>query len=93
MMNRYRHAWTDQLALRENRVVDTTINASLQNGTAFFASTSLIALGGVLTLTRSTDEVLTLVSTLPFGMQTTRTTWEIKLNLNSAGPILASSRA
>jgi uncharacterized membrane protein len=32
---------------RDNRVVDTTINASLQNGTAFFASTSLIALGSV----------------------------------------------
>ncbi|ACL56879.1 DUF599 domain-containing protein [Methylobacterium nodulans] len=79
IMNRYRHAWTDQLAMRENRVVDTTINASLQNGTAFFASTSLIALGSVLTLTRSADDVLTLFATLPFGMQTTRTTWEIKV--------------
>jgi uncharacterized membrane protein len=79
MMNRYRHAWTDQLAVRDNRVVDTTINASLQNGTAFFASTSLIALGSVLTLTRSADDVLTLFSTLPFGMQTTRVTWEIKV--------------
>ncbi|WP_407520084.1 DUF599 domain-containing protein [Methylobacterium oryzisoli] len=79
MMNRYRHAWTDQLAVRDNRVVDTTINASLQNGTAFFASTSLIALGSVLTLTRSSDDVLTLFSTLPFGMQTTRVTWEIKV--------------
>ncbi|WP_018262836.1 DUF599 domain-containing protein [Methylobacterium sp. WSM2598] len=79
MMNLYRHAWTEQLELRENRVVDTTINASLQNGTAFFASTSLIALGSVLTLTRSADDVLTLFSTLPFGMQTTRTTWEIKV--------------
>ncbi|WFT83527.1 MULTISPECIES: DUF599 domain-containing protein [unclassified Methylobacterium] len=79
MMNRYRHAWAEQIATREIRVVDTTINASLQNGTAFFASTSLIALGSVLTLTRSTDEVLTLFSTLPFGMQTTRATWEIKV--------------
>ncbi len=79
IMNRYRHAWTEQLAARELRVVDTLVNASLQNGTAFFASTSLIALGSVLTLTRSTDEVLTLFSTLPLGIQTTRTTWEIKL--------------
>ncbi|MGY2053165.1 DUF599 domain-containing protein [Methylobacterium sp. JK268] len=79
MMNRYRHAWTEQLAVRENRVVDTTINASLQNGTAFFASTSLIALGSVLTLTRSADDVLTLFSTLPFGMLTTRATWEVKV--------------
>ncbi len=26
MMNRYRHAWADQQIVRENRVVDTTIN-------------------------------------------------------------------
>ena len=52
IMNAQRAEWTRQLIGRDNRVVDTTINASLQNGTAFFASTSLIALGGVLTLSR-----------------------------------------
>jgi hypothetical protein len=31
---------------REARMVDMQIMASLQNGTAFFASTSLIAIGG-----------------------------------------------
>ena len=43
---------------REMRMVDAQIVAALQNGTAFFASTSLIAIGGALTLMRSTDEVL-----------------------------------
>ncbi|WP_336488581.1 DUF599 domain-containing protein [Methylobacterium nigriterrae] len=79
IMNGQREVWARQMLVRENRVVDTTINASLQNGTAFFASTSLIALGGVLTLSRSGDEVLTLFGTLPFGAVTTRATWEIKV--------------
>jgi uncharacterized membrane protein len=51
----------------------------LQNGTAFFASTSLIAVGGTLTLFRSTDDLLQLVSQLPFGIVTTRLQWEAKL--------------
>jgi len=79
IMNRQRRAWTEQMIGRDNRVVDTTINASLQNGTAFFASTSLIALGSVLTLSRSGDDVLTLFGSLPFGSITSRTTWEIKV--------------
>ncbi len=79
IMNRQREVWAEQLIHRDNRVVDTTINASLQNGTAFFASTSLIALGGVLTLSRSGDDVLTLFGALPFGAVATRTTWEIKV--------------
>ncbi len=46
-MDRHRENWARQVVVRDNRVVDTQINASLQNGTAFFASTSLIALGSV----------------------------------------------
>ncbi|GJD38522.1 DUF599 domain-containing protein [Methylobacterium bullatum] len=79
IMNRQREEWSRQLTVRDNRVVDTTINASLQNGTAFFASTSLIALGGVLTLSRSGNDVLTLFGALPFGAIATRVTWEIKV--------------
>ena len=79
IMNRQRRKWAIEMIGRDNRVVDTTINTSLQNGTAFFASTSLIALGSVLTLSRSGDDVLNLFSQLPFGSTTTRATWEIKV--------------
>src|SRR3954454_20359964 len=49
-MNRYREVWVRRLLDRDARMVDMQIMASLQNGTAFFASTSLIALGGALAL-------------------------------------------
>jgi len=54
-------------------MVDMQIMASLQNGTAFFASTSLLAIGGALTLMRSTGDVISVVEALPFGIVTTPT--------------------
>ena len=77
-MNLYREVWMEQLLLRENRIVDTTVMASLQNGTAFFASTSLFAIGGVLALFQGTDVALTLFGDLPFGVATTRLGFEAK---------------
>ena len=52
--------------------------AALQNGTAFFASTSLIAIGGALTLLRSSDVILEVVAALPFGVKMTPVQWEAK---------------
>jgi uncharacterized membrane protein len=78
-MHAYRDGWMQQMLRRDMRMVDAQIMASLQNGTAFFASTSLIAVGGTLTILRSTDDLITIVSTLPFGVQTTRMLWEIKV--------------
>jgi uncharacterized membrane protein len=77
-MHRYREVWMRRTLGREARMVDMQIMASLQNGTAFFASTTLLAIGGALTLMRSTGEVLTVVATLPFGIVTTSAQWEAK---------------
>jgi uncharacterized membrane protein len=77
-MNHYREVWMRRMLARDMRMVDMQIMAALQNGTAFFASTSLIALGGTLTLLRSTEEILNVMATLPGGLPTTRTLWEMK---------------
>ena len=77
-MNRYRDVWMFQMLGREMRMVDAQIVAALQNGTAFFASTSLIAIGGALTLLRSTDEILQVIAALPFGIRSTAMQWEAK---------------
>jgi uncharacterized membrane protein len=79
LMDRYREVWIRRMLERDMRMVDMQIMAALQNGTAFFASTSLIAIGGALTLLRSPDEVLTVLATLPFSIETTRTQWEAKV--------------
>ena len=77
-MHRFRDVWMTQMLGREMRMVDAQIVAALQNGTAFFASTSLIAVGGALTLLRSTDELLQVVGTMPFGVKSTTMQWEAK---------------
>jgi len=78
-MDHYRATWMQRMLAREVRMVDTQIMASLQNGTAFFASTSLLAVGGALTLIRSTDEVLSVIAQLPLGIPVTRGLWEAKI--------------
>ena len=78
-MNAQRMLWMEQMSHREVRIVDTAVMASLQNGTAFFASTSLIMLGGAAALLRSTDDVLKVFADLPFGLVTARGLWELKI--------------
>src|SRR5205809_5069302 len=67
-MNVYREVWIRRLLERETRMVDMQIMTSLQNGTAFFASTSLLAIGGALALLRATNEALAVLGVLPIDI-------------------------
>jgi uncharacterized membrane protein len=78
IMNRYRETWMRRMLVREQRMVDMQIMAALQNGTAFFATTSLFAIGGTLTILRASDEMIAIASHLPLGIQTSRGLWEAK---------------
>jgi uncharacterized membrane protein len=77
-MNVYREVWIRRLLDREARMVDMQIMASLQNGTAFFASTSLLAVGGALALLRATNEALAVLGALPIDLSPSPALWEIK---------------
>jgi uncharacterized membrane protein len=78
-MHRYREAWMREMLHRDMRLVDGQIMGSLQNGTAFFASTSLIAVGGVLALLRASQDVMEILAALPFGIRTTPGVLETKI--------------
>ncbi len=77
-MNQFREVWIRRMLDRDARMTDMQIMAALQNGTAFFASTSLLAVGGSLTLLRSPDELLTVVAALPLGAPVERSLWDLK---------------
>jgi uncharacterized membrane protein len=77
-MNAYREVWMRRLLEREVRMVDTQIMASLQNGTAFFASTTLLAIGGSLALLRATSDAIAVLTLLPFGAPPAPVLWEVK---------------
>jgi hypothetical protein len=77
-MHAYREIWIRRMLERQTRMVDTQIMASLQNGTAFFASTSLLAVGGGLALLRSTSEALAVLRELPIDLSPSPALWETK---------------
>jgi uncharacterized membrane protein len=78
-MHRYREEWMREMLRRDMRMVDGQIMGSLQNGTAFFASTTLLAIGGVLALLRASQDVMEMFAALPFGIRTTPGVLETKI--------------
>ena len=54
MMAEVRREWMQEFLRRDNRIFDAQIIASLRQGTAFMASTALLAVGGVLALIGNT---------------------------------------
>jgi uncharacterized membrane protein len=77
-MHAYREIWMRRMLEREARMLDMQVMASLQNGTAFFASTSLLAVGGALALLRSTNDALAVMHALPIDLSPSPALWEIK---------------
>jgi uncharacterized membrane protein len=77
-MHAYRERWIRRVLERDARMVDMQIMISLQTGTAFFASTSLLAIGAGLALMRSTDDALAVLSKLPVDLSPTPALWEMK---------------
>jgi len=78
-MNRQRQKWFRVMASRELRMIDTSIMLSLQQGTAFFASSSLIALGGCFALLRTPDAALSILDDLPYAGGRSRELFEVKM--------------
>lgn len=66
-MDHQRRQWMRTMLHRDLRMVDTSIMSGLQNGTAFFASTSLIAIGGCFALLKSSDQVHAVLQDLAIG--------------------------
>lgn len=77
-MNRQRVVWMEAMLQREIRIVDTAIIGGLQNGTAFFASTSLLAIGAAFALLTNAERGLELFGHLPFTDRGSVTAWEFK---------------
>jgi uncharacterized membrane protein len=77
-MHIYREVWIRNLLNRETRMVDMQIMSSLQNGTAFFASSSLIAIGGGLALLHATNDALAILRALPIDLSPSPALWEVK---------------
>jgi uncharacterized membrane protein len=89
LMNRERGRWMNTMMTRELRVIDTSVLAGLQAGTAFFASTSVFAIGGCFALMNASDQVVSVFRDLPVALPSSRTMFETK----TAGLLLIYSYA
>jgi uncharacterized membrane protein len=77
----FRRQWLMNMVGREVRMIDTLIQGNLLNGVAFFASTTLLFLGGLLTVLGATDQAAEVVGHLPFTPKISRAVWELKILL------------
>ncbi|WP_108482881.1 DUF599 domain-containing protein [Oceaniglobus ichthyenteri] len=80
LMIKYRQDWMREMITREPRVFDASILGSLRQSTSFFASTSVIAIGGVLALIGNADRLVGVAADLTLQHLPTFV-WELKLGL------------
>jgi len=58
LMAEFRREWMTQMITRQPRIYDATILGGLRQGTAFFASATMISTGGVLALMGNTESLM-----------------------------------
>ena len=80
----HRARWIRTSLTRDLKMIDTAIMAGLQNGTAFFGSASLIALGTSFALLGATDQAEALFHDWPAIFHGSRTAFELKVGGLSA---------
>lgn len=80
LMMRYRRDWMVEMITRQPRIFDATILGILRQGTAFFASTAVIAIGGVLALIGNASSLAGLAMALG-GAPVPDFVWQLKLAL------------
>jgi uncharacterized membrane protein len=77
--NRWRREWMLQATWRENRIVDAAVVQSLSTSPSFFASTTILIIGGLLAVLGTTDKASELVREIPFAARTSALVFDLKV--------------
>jgi len=80
LMAQHRRNWMVHMITRQPRIFDSQTLASLRQGTAFFTSATMIAIGGGLALIANPDQLAGVVSDLS-DSEAPRIVWDIKIIL------------
>ncbi len=78
LMSDFRHDWMKELVTRQPRIFDAQLIGNLRQGTAFFASASMIAIGGGLALIGNTEQFVGIASDF-IQAKAPNFVWEVKL--------------
>ena len=79
IMAHYRRRWMQEVQNRSNRVVDTSLLIALRNGAAFFASGTMIAIGGIAALLGQTERLVDVAADFTGATGASHIDWEAKL--------------
>jgi uncharacterized membrane protein len=89
--NRYRRLWMMQTTARENRVIDGVVVQNLSTSPSFFASTTILIIGGLLALLGATEEAAKVVKEIPFAARTSPFVFDLKLFVLAASSTPSSA--
>ena len=79
LTNRERVRWMLQTAGRDNRVVDGVVVQNMSTSPSFFASTTILIIGGLLAVLSATERASELVNEIPFAARTSLLVFDLKL--------------
>lgn len=79
--NRERTRWMLQTTWRENRVVDGVVVQNLSASPSFFASTTILIIGGLLAVLSSTERASEIVREIPFAARSSLLVFDLKIVL------------
>ncbi len=79
--NRIRREWMRQATYREVRVFDGVVIQNLSTSPSFFASTTILIIGGLLAVLGTTEKASELVREIPFAARTSVLVFDLKVVL------------
>lgn len=82
--NRIRRQWMLQTTKREVRVIDGVVVQNLSTSPSFFASTTILIIGGLLAVLGTSEAATEMVRELPFAARTSVLVFDLKLLLLTA---------
>jgi uncharacterized membrane protein len=77
--NHFRKVWMMQVTHRDQRIVDAAVTQNLAASPSFWASTTILVLGGLLAVLGISDKATGLVQDLPFAARTSMLVFDIKI--------------
>jgi uncharacterized membrane protein len=79
--NRFRRLWMLQTTARDNRVIDGVVVQNLSTSPSFFASTTILIIGGLLAVLSRTEQASEIVREIPFAARTSLLVFDLKIVL------------
>lgn len=77
--NHFRRLWMAQVTYRDQRIVDAAVTQNLASSPSFWASTTILVLGGLLAVLGTNERANELVKDLPFAARTSMLVFDIKI--------------